>query len=72
MNEFERKLYLEYRNVENMTQLSCFKLCRLRFFIQVKILLFLLFSFRYMYFWIAQEEFKQQIRQLQYQFLSQN
>ena len=26
MNEFERTLYLKYRNIENMTQLLCFKL----------------------------------------------
>ena len=26
MNEFERKLYLKYRNIENMTQLLCLKL----------------------------------------------
>ena len=29
MNEFERKLYLKYRNIENMTQLLCLKLYRL-------------------------------------------
>ena len=44
MNEFERKLYLKYRNIENMTQLLCLKLYRLRLFIQVNVL-FLLFSF---------------------------
>ena len=43
MNELERKLYLKYRNIENMTQLLCLKLYRLRLFIQVKVLLFLLF-----------------------------
>ena len=26
MNEFETKLYLKYRNTENMTQLLCLKL----------------------------------------------
>ena len=26
MNEFERKIYLKYRNIENMTQLLCLKL----------------------------------------------
>ena len=26
MNEFERKRYLKYRNIENMTQLLCLKL----------------------------------------------
>ena len=35
MNEFERKLYLKYRNIENMTQLLCLKLYRLRLFVQV-------------------------------------
>ena len=35
MNEFERKLHLKYRNIENMTQLLCLKLYRLRLFIQV-------------------------------------
>ena len=45
MNEFERKLYLKYRNIENMTQLLCLKLYPLRLFIQVNVLLFLLFSF---------------------------
>ena len=29
MNEFERKLYLKYRNIENMRQLLCLKLYRL-------------------------------------------
>ena len=43
MNEFERKLYLKYRNIENMTQLLCLKLYRLRLFIQVNVLVFLLF-----------------------------
>ena len=43
MNEFERKLYLKYRNIENMTQLLCLKLYRLRLFIQVKVLLFFTF-----------------------------
>ena len=32
MNEFERKLYLKYRNIENMTQLLCLKLYRLRLY----------------------------------------
>ena len=43
MNEFKRKLYSKYRNVENMTQLLSLKLYRLRLFIQVNVLLFLLF-----------------------------
>ena len=71
MNEFERKLYLKHRNIENMTQLLCLKLYRLRLFIQVNALLFLLFYFFKTYFRIAQE-FKQPIKQLQYQFWSQN
>ena len=58
MNEFERKLHLKYRNIENMTQLLCPKLYRLRLFIQVNVLLFLLFYFFKTYFRIAQEEFK--------------
>ena len=33
MNDFERKLYLKYRNIENMTQLLCLNLYRLRLFI---------------------------------------
>ena len=45
MNEFKRKLYSKYRNVENMTQLLSLKLYRLRLFIQVNVLLFLLFYF---------------------------
>ena len=45
MNEFERKLYLKYANIENMTQLLCLKLYRLRLFIQANVLLFLLFYF---------------------------
>ena len=45
MNEFERKLYLKYRNIENMTELLCLKLYRLRLLIQVNVLLFLLFYF---------------------------
>ena len=45
MNEFERKLYLKYANIENMTQLLRLKLYRLRLFIQVNALLFLLFYF---------------------------
>ena len=72
MNEFERKLYLKYRNIENMMQLLCLKLYRLRLFIQANILLFLLFYFFLTYFRIAQEEFEQPIKQLQYQFRSQN
>ena len=72
MNEFERKLYLEYRNKEIMTQLLRLKLYRLRVFMQVNVLLFLLFSFFKTYFRIAQEEFKQPIKQLQYQFRSPN
>ena len=72
MNEFERKLYLKYRNKEIMTQLLRLKLYRLRVFIQVNILLFLFFSFFKTYFRIAQEEFKQPIKQLQYQFRSSN
>ena len=35
MNEFERKLYLKYRNIEIMMQLSYLKLYQLRPFIQV-------------------------------------
>ena len=45
MNEFERKLYLKYRNIENTTQLLCLQLCRLKLFIQVNALLFLFFYF---------------------------
>ena len=45
MNEFRRKLYLKYRNINNMTQLLCLKLYRLRLFIQANVLLFLLFPF---------------------------
>ena len=45
MNEFKRKLYLRYRNIENMTQLLCLKLYQLRLFIQVNVLLFLKVSF---------------------------
>ena len=45
MNEFERKLYLKYRNIENITQLLYLKLFELRLFIQVNVLLFVLFSF---------------------------
>ena len=69
MNEFERKLYLKYRNIENMTQLLCLNLCRLWL---VNVLLFLLFYFFKMYFRIAQGEFKQPIKQIQNQFWSQN
>ena len=72
MNEFKRKLYSKYRNVENMTQLLCLKLYRLRLFIQVNVLLFLLFYYFKTYFRIAQEEFKQPIKQFQYQFQSRN
>ena len=43
MNEFERKLYLKYRNIDNMTQLLCLKLYRLRLFIQVNAFLFFTF-----------------------------
>ena len=71
MNELERKLYLKYRNIENMTQLLCLKLYRLRLFIQANTVLFLLFYFLKTYFEIAQE-FKQPIKQPQYQFQSQN
>ena len=66
MDEFERKLYLTYRNIENMTQLLCLKLHRSRLFIQVKALLFLLFYFFKTYFQIAQEEFKQPVKQLEF------
>ena len=45
MNEFERKLYLKCRNIENMMQLLCLKLYQLRLFIQVNVLLFVLFPF---------------------------
>ena len=72
MNEFERKLYLKNRNIENMMQLLCLKLYRLRIFIQVNVLLFLLLYFFKTYFWIAQEKFKQPIKQLQYQFQFRN
>ena len=41
MNEFERKLYLKYRNIENITQLLSLKLYSLSLFIQVNVLLFL-------------------------------
>ena len=71
MNEDERKLYLKYRNIENMTQLLCLKLYRLRLFIQVNVLLFILFYFL-TYFRVAQEEFNQPVKQLQYQFRSRN
>ena len=69
MNEFERKLYLNYTNIENMTQLLRLKLYRLRLFIQVNVFLFLLFL---SVLRIAQEDFKQPIKQLQYQFRSWN
>ena len=72
MNESERNLYLKYKNIENMTQLLCLKLYQLRLFTQVNVLLFLLFKFFLTYFQIAQEEFKQPINQLQYQFRSWN
>ena len=68
MNEFERKLYLKYRNIENMMQLLCVKLYRLRVFMQVNLLLFLLFYFFKTYFRIVQEGYKQPIKQFQYQF----
>ena len=45
MNEFERKLNIKNRNIENMMQLLCLKLYRLRLFIEVNVLLFLLFLF---------------------------
>ena len=45
MSEFERKLYLKYANIENMAQLLCLKFYRLRLFIQVNVLIFLLFYF---------------------------
>ena len=45
MNEFERKLYLKYANIENTMQLLCLELYRLRLFIQVNVLLFLFFTF---------------------------
>ena len=45
MNEFERKLYLKYRNIENMTQLLYLKSFRLRPFMQVNVLLFYFFPF---------------------------
>ena len=64
MNEFERKLYLKYRNVENMTQLLCLKLYQLRLFTQVNVLLlFYFFPFFKKYFQIAQEKFKQPTKQ---------
>ena len=72
MNEFERKLYLKYANTENMMQLFCVKLYQLRLFIQVNVFLFLLFYFFEGYFRIAQEDFKQLIKQLQYEFWSRN
>ena len=65
MNELKRKLYLKYRNIENMTH-------RLRLFIQLNVLDFLLVYFFLTYFRIAQEEFKEPIKQIQYQFWSQN
>ena len=49
-----------------MTQLLCLKLHRSRLFIQVKALLFLLFYFFKTYFQIAQEEFKQPVKQLEF------
>ena len=55
-----------------MMQLLCLKLYRLRLFIQVNVLFFLLFYFFETYFQIAQERFKQPIKQLEYQFRSQN
>ena len=45
MNKFKRKLYLKYGNIENMAQLLCLTLYRLRLFMQLNILLFLLFYF---------------------------
>ena len=41
MNKFERKLYLKYASIENMTQLLSLKLYRLRLLIKVNVLLFL-------------------------------
>ena len=40
-----KELYLKYRNTENMAQLLYLRLYRLRVFIQVNVLLFLLFCF---------------------------
>ena len=51
--------YFKYRNIENIQFLGL-KLYRLRLFIQVNVLP------------VAQEEFKQPINQLQYQFRSRN
>ena len=51
--------YFKYRNIENIQFLGL-KLYRLRPFIQVNVLP------------VAQEEFKQPINQLQYQFRSRN
>ena len=45
MNEFKRKLYSKYRNIENMTQLLSLKFYPLRLFIQVNVLLFYFFTF---------------------------
>ena len=65
MNEFERKLYLKYRNIENMMQFLCLTLYQLRLFIQVNTYILLCFTFftffKRIYFQIAQEEFKQPI-----------
>ena len=72
MNEFKRKLYSKYRNVENMTQLLCLKLYRLRLFIQVNVLFFYFFNFFFNVLSVAQEGFKQPITQFQYQFQSRN
>ena len=68
MNEFKRKQYLKYRKYDAiiMPQVIWIKT-----FYTSKRTSFFLYFFK-TYFRIAQEEFKQPIKQLQYQFRSQN
>ena len=45
MNEFERKRYLKYRNIENMTQLLCLKLSTKTFYASKRTSFFTFFPF---------------------------
>ena len=46
MNELERKLYLKYRNIENVIQLFCLKLYQLRLFKKTSFFFYFFTSFK--------------------------
>ena len=69
MNEFERKLYLKYRKYDAIIMPQVISI---KTFHTSKRTSFFPFSFLEAYLPIAQEDFKQPVKQLQYQIRSRN